>query len=109
MTKREMQKIDNEMVEKAWEKAQKVWDNASKELYDFERLDYCQAETYQTRGYSFLRSYNTIVALLTTMATCLMFYVLYMVIQQHLQSILASSETSLITCLNIHGGKRNYF
>lgn len=33
-----------------------------KELDKFERLDYCQAYTYQTRGYSFLMSYNTLVA-----------------------------------------------
>ena len=29
---------------------------------EIERLDYCQAKTYQTSGYSFLISYNTIVA-----------------------------------------------
>ena len=62
MTKKEMQKIENEMVEKAWEKAQKVWTNALKELDEFERLDYCQAYTYQTRGIHFLMSYSTIVA-----------------------------------------------
>lgn len=62
MTKKEMQKIENETVEKAWEKAKKVWDNAYKRLDEFERLNYCQAETYQTRGYSFLISYKTIVA-----------------------------------------------
>lgn len=62
MSKKEMQKIDNEMVENAWSKAKKVWNNATKRLDEFERLDYCQANTYQTRGYSFLISYNTIVA-----------------------------------------------
>ena len=62
MTKKEMQKLENQLVENAWQKAQKVWANASKEFDEFERLNYCQAETYQTRGYSFLRSYNTIVA-----------------------------------------------
>ena len=62
MTKREMQKHENILVENAWEKSKKVWANASKEIDDFERLDYCQAKTYQTRGYSFLISYNTIVA-----------------------------------------------
>ena len=62
MTKREIQKLENQLVEQAWQKAQKVWANASKELDDFERLDYCQAWTYQTRGYSFLVSYETIVA-----------------------------------------------
>ena len=62
MTKREMQKQENIIVENAWEKAKKVWINALKELDDLERLDYCQAYTYQTRGYSFLISYNTLVA-----------------------------------------------
>lgn len=62
MTKKEKQKIENELVECAWDKAKNVWANASKEIDEFERLDYCQAKTYQTRGYSFLISYNTIVA-----------------------------------------------
>ena len=57
-----MQKHENMIVEQAWEKAQKVWANALKEIDDFERLDYCQAYTYQTRGYTFLMSYNTLVA-----------------------------------------------
>lgn len=42
--------------------AQKVWVNALKELDEFERLDYCEAHTFQASGYSFLLSYNTIVA-----------------------------------------------
>lgn len=62
MTKRESQKHENIVVENAWSKAKKVWANAAKELYEFERFNYCQAKTYQTRGYSFLISYNTIVA-----------------------------------------------
>lgn len=62
MTKKEMQKIENEMVEKALQKAQKVWANASKDLDEVECLDYCQAWAYQTRGYSFLVSYEKIVA-----------------------------------------------
>lgn len=62
MTKREIQKHENIVVENAWLKAKKVWDNAPKRLDEFERLNYCQAKTYQTRGYSFLISYNTIVA-----------------------------------------------
>lgn len=62
MTKKEMQKIENETVEKAWEKAEKVWFNVPKRIDEFERLYYCQAMTYQTRGYSFLVSYNTLVA-----------------------------------------------
>ena len=48
-----MQRIENQLVEQAWERAKKVWTNASKELVVAERLDYCQAWTYQTRGYSF--------------------------------------------------------
>lgn len=62
MTKREIQKQENIIVENAWSKAKKVWNNATNRLDEFERLDYCQAMTYQTRGYSFLISYNTIVA-----------------------------------------------
>lgn len=62
MTKKEIQKLENEMVERVWDKSQKIWANASKELDEMERLDYCQAWTYQTRGYSFLVSYETIVA-----------------------------------------------
>ena len=62
MTKREIQKQENIIVENAWSKAKKVWNNASKRLDEFERLDYCQAKTYQTKGYTYLISYNTIVA-----------------------------------------------
>lgn len=62
MTKKEMQKNENMLVENAWEKAKKVWYSAPKRIDEFERLNYCQANTYQTRGYSFLISYNTIVA-----------------------------------------------
>lgn len=62
MTKREIQKHENILVENAWLKAKKVWDNTTKRIDEFERLNHCQAKTYQTRGYSFLISYNTIVA-----------------------------------------------
>lgn len=62
MTKRELQRIENHTVEQAWERATKVWVNAPKELDEVVRLDYCQAWTYQTRGYSFLISYDTLVA-----------------------------------------------
>ena len=62
MTRKEMQKRENEMVVQAWKKALKVWTNAPKDIDELTRLDYCQASTYQTRGYSFLISYNTIVA-----------------------------------------------
>lgn len=62
MTKKEMQKLENQLVENAWKKAQIVWFKASKRVDEFDRLDYCQAWTYQTRGYSFLVSCETIVA-----------------------------------------------
>ena len=54
-----MQKIENETVEKNWEKAQKVWIKGRKKV---ERLNHCQAWVYQTNGYCFLVSYKTIVA-----------------------------------------------
>lgn len=57
-----MQRIENQLVEQDWERAKKVWNNVSKELEEVVRLDYCQAWTYQTRGYSFLISNETIVA-----------------------------------------------
>ena len=59
MTKKEMHKIENELVEKAWEKAQKVWVKGCKKV---DRLNYCKAWVYQTNGYCFLVSYKTIVA-----------------------------------------------
>ena len=62
MSKRELQRIENQLVEQAWERAKKVCNNGSKELNEVERLDHCQAWTYQTKGYSFLISYQTIVA-----------------------------------------------
>ena len=62
MTKREIQKQENIIVENAWSKAKKVWISAQNRLDGFERLDDCQAKTCQTSGYSFLISYNTIVA-----------------------------------------------
>ena len=62
MTKKEMQKIDKEMVENVWEKAKKVWISDKDRHNGVERLDYCQAMTCQKSGYTFLISYNTIVA-----------------------------------------------
>lgn len=59
MTKKEIQKIENEMVENAWEKAEKFWIKGRKEV---NRLNYCQAWVYQSSGYRFLVSYKTIVA-----------------------------------------------
>ena len=56
-----MKKRENQLVEQSWERTKKVWVNGLKELDEEERLDYCKAWTYQTRGYSFLASYGTIV------------------------------------------------
>ena len=49
MTKKEIQKIENEMVEKALEKAPKIWIKVGKELGYVTRLDYCQAWVYQKK------------------------------------------------------------
>lgn len=62
MTKKEIQKIENQLVENAYAKAPKIWIKVCRELGYFERLDYCQAWVYQTKGYTYLISYNTIVA-----------------------------------------------
>ena len=62
MTKKEIKKLENELAEKSWRKAQNVWNGDSKEIDYVERLDYCQAWVYQTMNYSFLVSYQTIVA-----------------------------------------------
>lgn len=43
MSKRELQRTENQLVEQARERAKKVWNNASKELEEVARLDYCQA------------------------------------------------------------------
>ena len=59
MKKKEIQKLENQLVEKAWENAQKVW---IKELKEVERLNYCQAWVYKANGYCFLVSYKTIVS-----------------------------------------------
>ena len=62
MTKKEMQKLDNQLVENAYGKMPKIWIKVFKELGYFERLDCCQAWLYQSKGYAYLISYNTIVA-----------------------------------------------
>ena len=62
MTKREMQKLENQLVENACGKAPKIRIKVCRELGYLERLDYCQAWVYQTKGYTYLISYNTIVA-----------------------------------------------
>lgn len=62
MKKKEIQKLENELVENAWRKAQNVWADGSNEIDYVERLDYCKARVYCTRNYLFLVSYKTIVA-----------------------------------------------
>lgn len=62
MTKKEIQKFENQLVENAYSKMPKIWIKVCRELGYFERLDYCQAWIYQTKGYTYLISYNTIVA-----------------------------------------------
>ena len=59
---REFRKIENQLIEESFEKANKVWNNVSKDNVELERLDHCQAWIYKTIGYSFLVSYNTLVA-----------------------------------------------
>ena len=62
MTKKEIQKLENNLVENAYSKAPKIWIKVCKELGYATRLDYCQAWVCQKNGYTFLISYNTIVA-----------------------------------------------
>lgn len=62
MTKKEMQKLENQLVENAYGKMPKMWIKVCKEHGYFERHDCCQAWLYQSKGYTYLISYNTIVA-----------------------------------------------
>ena len=62
MTKRELQRLENQLVEEAWEKAKKVWHSIPDYFDEYERIDYCKAWTYKSNGYTFLVSYNTLVA-----------------------------------------------
>lgn len=62
MTRKEIQKQENMMVEKAWKLAKPVWFSQSIEIDESERLNSCQAWWYKTGGYVFLVSYNTCVA-----------------------------------------------
>ena len=62
MTKKEIQKQENMLVENAWKIAKPVWFSQSIEIDETERLDYCQARWYKTGGYIFLVSYYTCVA-----------------------------------------------
>ena len=46
MTKREIQKQENIIVENAFAKAPKIWIKVCRELGYLDRLDYCQAWVY---------------------------------------------------------------
>lgn len=39
MTKKEIQKLENQLIENAWKKAHKVWANGSKELDEHTRRE----------------------------------------------------------------------
>lgn len=52
MTKKEIQKPENQLVENAYGKAPKIWIKVCKKLGYVTRLDYCQAWVYQTNGYT---------------------------------------------------------
>jgi hypothetical protein len=62
MTRKEIQKQENMLVEKAWKVAKQVWFSQSIDVDESKRLNSCQAYWYKTGGYIFLRSYNTVVA-----------------------------------------------
>lgn len=62
MTRKEIQKQENMLVEKAWKLAKLVWFSQSIEIDESGRLNSCQAWWYKTGGYIFMRSYNTCVA-----------------------------------------------
>ena len=62
MTKKEMQKQENMLVENAWKIAKPAWFSQSIEIDETERLDCCQAWWYKQEDIFFLVSYNTCVA-----------------------------------------------
>lgn len=62
MTKREIQKYENMLVEQAWEIAKQVYLRYVGLLEEKHRLDYCKAWIGSCEGYVFLVSYNTMVA-----------------------------------------------
>lgn len=62
MTRKEIQKQENMLVEKAWKLAKQVCFSQSIEVDESERLNRCQAFWYKAGGYVFLVSYNTFVA-----------------------------------------------
>lgn len=62
MTKREIQKLENQLVEQAWEMAKQVYQRYDGLLEEKQRLDYCKAWIGSCEGFIFLVSYNTLVA-----------------------------------------------
>lgn len=62
MARKEIQKQENMLVERAWKLAKLVWFSQSIEIDESGRLNRCQAWWYKTGGYIFMRSYNTCVA-----------------------------------------------
>lgn len=67
MTKKQMQAEENAKVLEALEKAEAL--KASAFGMEFERLRNCNAYVYTIGGYEFLRSYNTIVAMIDPSGT----------------------------------------
>ena len=59
--KKRQQAIINYFAESAWKRAKEVWEEVPDDI-EFTRLDYCQAKTCKYNGYTFLVSYNTVVA-----------------------------------------------
>lgn len=53
MTRKEIQKQENMLVEKEWKLAKPVWFSQSIEVDESERLNRCQAFWYKTGGMSF--------------------------------------------------------
>lgn len=62
MTRRELQRKENLIVEQAWKIAKPVWFSQSIEIDESGRLNSCQSWWYKKGGYFFLVSYNTCVA-----------------------------------------------
>lgn len=62
MTKKELQRQENALVCEALDKAEALMTNAFS--LNFKRLRNCNAVVYSVGGYEFLRSYNTIIAMI---------------------------------------------
>ena len=62
MTKKEIQKHENMLVEQAFETAKQVYQRYDLLTEEKKRPDYCKSWIGSCEGYIFLVSYNTIVA-----------------------------------------------